>query len=76
MSQHLPVISGRKAVKAFADFGFEVLPHRGKGDHIILAKQGHPAILTVPDHKELKRGTLRSLIRDAGLTVDEFCAAL
>lgn len=53
-----------------------VLPGRGKGSHIVMHKPGWDAILTIPDHKELRRGTLRKLIRDAGWTVDEFRSRL
>jgi predicted RNA binding protein YcfA (HicA-like mRNA interferase family) len=49
---------------------------RQKGSHIILTKAGHIATLSVPDHKEVAKGTLRSLIRSAGLTVSEFLDAL
>jgi predicted RNA binding protein YcfA (HicA-like mRNA interferase family) len=65
----LPVISGREAVKAFQKLGF--LFHHQRGSHIVLY---HPngRHLSVPDHKEFDRGTLRSLIRGAGVTVDEF----
>lgn len=65
----LPVISGREAVKAFQKLGF--LFHHQRGSHIVLY---HPngRHLSVPDHKELDRGTLRALIRGAGLTVDNF----
>jgi len=66
----LPVISGRQAVAAFRRAGFEV--KRQRGSHIILAKAGFPETLSVPDHKELKPGTLRALIRKAGLTIDQF----
>ncbi len=69
----LPVISGREAVKAFQKLGF--LFHHQRGSHIILyhANGRH---LSVPDHKELDRGTLRALIRGAGVTVDEFVKLL
>jgi hypothetical protein len=40
-----------------------------------MAKGGHIATLSVPDHKEVAKGTLRSLIRSAGITVDEFVTA-
>jgi predicted RNA binding protein YcfA (HicA-like mRNA interferase family) len=65
----LPVISGRDAVKTFEKLGFVF--HRQKGSHIILY---HPTgrHLSVPDHRELDRGTLRALIRGAGVTVEEF----
>lgn len=76
MGSRLPVISGDQAVKAFGRLGFLLLADRGKGSHRIMHKPGHPAILTIPDHREIKRGTLRSLIRDAGITVEEFLGLL
>jgi len=42
----------------------------------ILVKPGVPVNLSVPDHRELDRGLLRGLIRDAGMTVDAFIALL
>ena len=71
----VPRISGRDAVQAFATVGYEVV--RQRGSHIRLR---HPTAarlpLTVPDHRELKPGLLRGLIRDAGMTVDEFLEKL
>jgi predicted RNA binding protein YcfA (HicA-like mRNA interferase family) len=49
---------------------------RQRSSHIILVRAGHPATLSVPDHREVARGTLRSLIRKAGLSVEEFARAL
>nr|VFJ72197.1 MAG: Predicted RNA binding protein YcfA, dsRBD-like fold, HicA-like mRNA interferase family [Candidatus Kentron sp. FW] len=66
----LPVLSGRKVVEVFESLGWEVA--RQRGSHIILIKEDHPATLSVPDHKEIARGTLRRLIRVADLTVEEF----
>ena len=66
----VPSISGRRAVKAFGKVGWEVA--RQRGSHIILVKPGHMATLSVPNHKSVAKGTLRSLIRAAGLTVEEF----
>jgi len=74
MSSPLPVISGRRAVKAFGRAGFEFLPGRGKGSHMALFRKSPPCLLTIPDHRELDRGTLRGLIRAAGMTVDQFVA--
>ncbi len=71
---HLPVLSGRRIVRAFEKLGWEVA--RQRGSHIILVKDGSIATLSVPDHREVARGTLRSLIRDAGLTVEEFTAQI
>lgn len=59
-----------KAVKAFRKAGWSVT--RYKKNHIIMEKSGSIVTLSVPKHKELKRGTLRDLIKDAGLTVEEF----
>ena len=67
----LPAISGEKALKAFKKMGF-ALDHQ-TGSHMILRHEKPPyRRLTIPNHKELAKGTLRSLIREAGLTVDEF----
>ncbi len=69
----LPVLSGREVVRVFESFGWQKA--RQTSSHIILIRPGHSATLSVPDHREVARGTLRSLIRQAGLTVDEFVAA-
>lgn len=66
----LPVISGREAVRAFERAGWHLL--RRESSHVILGKSGVPAVLSIPDHRTLRRGTLRGLIRTAGLTVEEF----
>lgn len=66
----LPVVSGEKAVKAFVKAGWKV--DRVVGSHVILRKEGSPVTLSVPLHRELKKGLLRALIRDAEMTVEEF----
>ena len=70
----LPAVSGRQAVAAFQRAGFEV--RRQRGSHIIMVRAGMPETLSVPDHRQLKPGTLRALIRKGGLTVEEFAALL
>jgi predicted RNA binding protein YcfA (HicA-like mRNA interferase family) len=70
MASLIPVLSGREVVRAFERLGWQVA--RQRLSHIILIKAGEVATLSVPDHKEVARGTLRSLIRDANLTVQEF----
>ena len=70
----LPVVSGRDAVKAFGRLGWAVT--RQSSSHIIMGHPNHRATLSIPDHDEVAKGTLGSLIRRAGLTVDEFVAAL
>jgi predicted RNA binding protein YcfA (HicA-like mRNA interferase family) len=67
----LPVLSGRDVVKALAKIGYLLDRHRGS--HMILRHQSPPhRRLTVPDHAEVAKGTLRALIRQAGLSVEEF----
>jgi len=70
----LPHLSGRQAVRAFESLGWKVV--RQKGSHIILIKVGYFATLSVPNHKEVARGILRSPIRSAWLTVSEFIYVL
>lgn len=62
-------ISGKEAVKVFKRFGYE-LDHQ-TGSHIILWHEYKPT-LSIPNHRELAPGLLRSLIALAGITVDEF----
>ena len=70
----LPVVSGRECGKALERAGFYV--RRQEGSHIILRRDSPFAQLVVPDHKELERGTLRAILRQSGLTVDQFNALL
>ncbi len=66
----LPALSGREVVAAFERLGWSVA--RQQGSHIIMTKEGSIATLAIPAHKEVAKGTLRSLIRAAELTVQEF----
>jgi predicted RNA binding protein YcfA (HicA-like mRNA interferase family) len=66
----VPLLSGREVVRVFEKFGWQVA--RQRGSHIILVKERARATLSVPDHKEVARGTMRTLIRAAGLTAEEF----
>jgi len=67
----LPVVSGREVVNALGKIGYAL--DRQRGSHMILRQQTPPhRRLTVPDHKEVAKGTLRAIIRQAGLTVEEF----
>jgi predicted RNA binding protein YcfA (HicA-like mRNA interferase family) len=66
----LPSISGREIAKAMHKLGYEV--DRQRGSHIILRQSASPhRRLTIPDHREVAKGTLRSILREAGVTVDE-----
>lgn len=71
----LPICSGREAVKAFQKAGYVF--DRQKGSHIILRHSLPPyRRLTIPDHKEIAKGTLRKLIKESGLTVEQFATHL
>lgn len=72
----LPVASGREVVAALQRIGYEQV--RQRGSHVRLRHPINPphAPLTVPLHRELKSGTLRAILRDAGLTVEQFVQLL
>jgi len=70
----LPRVSGRECVTALSKKGFQF--KRQNGSHTILRREEPFAQVVVPDHKELDRGTLRSILRQAGLTIEEFITLL
>jgi predicted RNA binding protein YcfA (HicA-like mRNA interferase family) len=71
----LPVVSGRGLAKALVKVGY--LHDHQKGSHIILRHQGPPhRRITIPDHKEIAKGTLKNIIREAGLTIEELLEVL
>lgn len=71
----LPVVSGMEVVKALAKIGYEI-DHQ-TGSHMILRQREAPhRRLTIPKHREIAKGTLRAIIRQAGLTVEEFLELL
>jgi predicted RNA binding protein YcfA (HicA-like mRNA interferase family) len=70
----LPSLSGERAVRIFQKAGW--LKDRQHGSHVILVKPGHPASLSVPQHRELAPGTLRALIRASGMSVDQFVSLI
>jgi predicted RNA binding protein YcfA (HicA-like mRNA interferase family) len=69
----VPLLGPREVVRTFERLGWNVA--RQRGSHIILVKEGRNVTLSVPDHPQVARGTLRGLIARAGLTVDEFLEA-
>jgi predicted RNA binding protein YcfA (HicA-like mRNA interferase family) len=69
----LPLLRPREVVRAFEHLGWQVA--RQRGSHIILTRPGVFSTLSVPDHPQVARGTLRALIARAGLTVAEFLVA-
>ena len=70
----LPRVSGRECIRALEKAGFYVT--RQRGSHVMLRRDTPSARVTVPDHRELDTGTLRAIIRQSGLTVEEFVALL
>ncbi|MDH3207698.1 MAG: type II toxin-antitoxin system HicA family toxin [Gemmatimonadota bacterium] len=71
----LPVVSGRDLIRALEKTGYVV--DRQKGSHIVLRQTDEPyRRVTVPDHKEIAKGTLRSILRHTGLTAEELVRLL
>ena len=70
----LPNLSGTEVVRVFERLGWTF--SRQSGSHMVLTKDGEIASLSVPKHREVAKGTLRSLLRAANLTVDEFIKAI
>ena len=66
----LPVVTGAQAIKALEQVGFSHM--RTKGSHAILRNEHTGSGVTVPLHKPLKRGTLAAILRQAGISADEF----
>ncbi|MGE9296121.1 MAG: type II toxin-antitoxin system HicA family toxin [Puniceicoccales bacterium] len=64
----LPRVSGRECVAALEKLGFNI--SRQKGSHIIMRRGSTGCV--VPNHKELKTGTLAGVLKQAGVSVDEF----
>ncbi len=70
----LPRVSGRDCLKALGKLSYYL--KRQEGSHMILRRDNPFAQVVVPDHRELDRGTLRAIIKQAGLSVDEFVRLL
>lgn len=69
----LPALSGKELCRILRSIGYNI-DHQ-TGSHIILRNENPPyRRLTVPNHKEIAKGTLRSISRQAGLTIEEFIA--
>ena len=69
----LPIISGARCIAVLRRFGYNEA--RQSGSHVRLVREGR-APVTVPRHGTLKRGTLRSILRVAEISVEEFVEAL
>lgn len=70
----VPILRPRDVIRAFEHFGWLIA--RQRGSHIIMTKPGSITTLSIPNHTTIARGTLRSLITKAGLSIDEFLEAL
>jgi len=68
----LPIISGAEAIRTLQRLGFVVI--RQRGSHIILRKGSQGCV--VPNHREIKAGTLAGLLKQAGISIDEFISTL
>jgi predicted RNA binding protein YcfA (HicA-like mRNA interferase family) len=73
MSPKLPIVSGAQLIKAFGKIGYYIRSQQGSHVHL-----RHPILppLTIPNHREVARGTLRAIIRQAGLSLDAFMELL
>ncbi len=74
MSSRQPVVSGERLIKALRKEGWEVV--RQRGSHVRLKKPGRRHALIVPLHRELRRGTLAGILRDADLSADDLVKLL
>jgi predicted RNA binding protein YcfA (HicA-like mRNA interferase family) len=70
----LPRVSGKGCVKALTKAGFHFI--RQKGSHIVMRRDNPFAQLVVPEHSELDRGTLRAIIKQSGLSIEDFVKLL
>ena len=71
----LPTLSNKEVVKVLTKTGFYI--HHQKGSHIAMRRNGPPPNrIVVPSHKELKKGMLRAIIKQSGLSVEEFVKLL
>ena len=71
----LPQLSGREIVRALNKLGYE--KDHQRGSYIVLRQLSSPhRLVVIPDHDEVAKGTLRAIIRETGLTVEQFNALL
>ncbi len=75
MSERLPSVRPREVLRALEKAGWQI--HRRRGSHVSLRKEGCPYIVVIPMHaRQMPRGTLMDIVKDAGLTPDEFARLL
>ena len=70
----VPLLKPKEVIRVFKKFGWVVA--RSSGSHIILTKEGNISTLSIPNHNEIARGTLRALIDKSGLTIEDFIKEL
>ncbi len=70
----IPLLAPTKVIKILEKFGWSIA--RQKGSHIIMTKPGSISTLSIPNHKEVARGTLKSLILKSGISIEEFISNL
>jgi predicted RNA binding protein YcfA (HicA-like mRNA interferase family) len=70
----VPLLKPKEVIRVFKKFGWVVA--RSSGSHIILTKEGNISTLSIPNHNEIARGTLRALIDKSGLTIKDFIKEL
>ena len=76
MTPPLPVVSGKEVVTALQKIGYNAVRQRGSHVRLIDDSNQEHSPVTVPLHKVLDKGLLRAIIRDSGMTVDEFAKLL
>lgn len=72
MSPSLPLVSGAETIRALEKLGFVVA--RQKGSHIVLRRGSSGCV--VPNHREIRVGTLSGVLKQAGVSAEDFLAAL
>jgi predicted RNA binding protein YcfA (HicA-like mRNA interferase family) len=70
MGTNIKLCSGAEAVSKFQRAGWTAI--RQKGSHVMMTRPGYQWTLSIPQHSELGPGLLRKLIRQGGLTIEEF----
>lgn len=65
-----PLLSGREVVKAFESIGYHRVTQRGS--HIKIRNDSSQKTLIIPDHREVDRWTLKGILRDAKISIEEF----
>jgi predicted RNA binding protein YcfA (HicA-like mRNA interferase family) len=71
---NVPLLKPKDVIKALEKFGWQIA--RQKGSHIIMTKEGHISTLSIPNHDQIARGTLRSLLSRANISIEEFLKVL